>query len=241
MWILYYCSVGFRGITNSVRYALEERQEESLDSVFFLASLILHGITAFALSLALNHQRKYRSSISAANPPAPKESDPLIAKYAWCKKTINISEAVFFLLFVIYLVFLYLQIMKSDNKVFDILFLCAFALQRVPVIILVFLICIGRQTSVSSADGPTRQSKGYLATAALLNITADLPLTIWNSAFPDGCVFVIASWVDLVHLSYIVSLLFFFLFLRSEYLRNMEECIWTTVSQIQDTFDFRRF
>jgi hypothetical protein len=85
------------------------------------------------------------------------------------------------------------------------------------------------------------------------------------------CTFVFASWVDLIHVFYLPTLVCFFLFIRSEYLRNMEECIWTTVSQIQvsthaphttnntrnaaqraivnarahthaqDTFDFRRF
>jgi len=49
----------------------------------------------------------------------------------------------------------------------------------------------------------------------------------------DECVFVIASWVDLVHLLYIGSLFCFFFFVRFEYLRNMEECILTTLSQIQ--------
>lgn len=243
MWILYYAAVGFRGACNSVRYAIEERQEESIESIFFLASLILHGITGFSLSLALNHQRKYRSSIPPTTTPSQKkEADPLLAKYSWCRRTITCVETTFFFLFVIYLIFLYLQIMKSDNRVYEYLFLTAFALQRIPIVLLVFLICIGRGSSgMQSGDGPTQRSKIYLAIATFINVTCDLPLTIWNSVFPDGCVFVIASWIDLVHILYIVSLLFFFLFLRSEYLRNMEECIWTTVSQIQDTFDIRRF
>jgi len=234
-WILYYSALGFRGTCNTLRYALEEHHEESLDSVFFLSSLILHGITAFALSLALNHQRKYRSSLPPAS--APKENDPLLAKYTWFKKTVSGSETLFFFMFVIYLVFLYLQIMKSDDKLYEILFLCAFAVQRLPIVILVFIICYTR----NSSDGPTKQSKFYLMVAAILNVIGDLPLVVWSSMLPGGCVFVIASWVDFIHIFYIASLIFFFLFLRSEYLRNMEECIWTTVSQIQDTFDFRRF
>jgi len=238
MWILYYCALGFRGACNTVRYALEERHEESLDSVFFLGSLILHGITAFALSLALNHQRKYRSSLPPPAGAAPKENDPLLARYTWFKKTVSGSETLFFFMFVLYLVFLYLQIMKSDDQLYEILFLCAFAVQRIPIIVLVLMIIYGRN---SSTDGPTKQSKVYLVAAAVLNVVGDLPLTIWSAMLPGGCVFVIASWVDIVHIFYLISLVFFFLFLRSEYLRNMEECIWTTVSQIQDTFDFRRF
>jgi len=101
----------------------------------------------------------------------------------------------------------------------------------------VFLIVYGR----NATEGPTKKSKIYLIGAAIVNVAGDIPLNIWSSILPDVCIFGIASAVDLVHLCYLCSLILFFLFLRSEYLRNMEECIWTTVSQIQDTFDFRRF
>ena len=118
-------------------------------------------------------------------------------------------------------------------------------LQRIPIVVLVILICV--QTH---KDGPTPKSKVYLAIGAFFNLPNDLPLNVWAQVIPgmplvathllDDCL----GWfsaVDLMHFSYFVSLIFFFLFLRSEYHRNMEECIWTTVSQIQDTFDFRKF
>jgi len=128
--------------------------------------------------------------------------------------------------------------MKSNNTTYEILFLCAFGVQRIPIVILVLMIVYGR---TSSTDGPTKKSKVFLVTAAVVNVAGDIPLTIWSAILPNTCIFVIASAVDLIHLCYLASLILFFLFLRSEYLRNMEECIWTTVSQIQDTFDFRRF
>ena len=59
--------------------------------------------------------------------------------------------------------------------------------------------------------------------------------------FTEKCIFNGFSLMDLMEFLYGLSLLCFFLFLRGEYLRNMEECIWKTVNQIQDTFDFRRF
>jgi hypothetical protein len=182
MWILYYTALGFRGICNTLRYSLEQRHEESIDSIFFLASLILHGLTAFALSLALNHQRKYRSSLPPSSAqPAKKETDPLLAKYSWCRRTITGVETTFFLFFVIYLIFLYLQIMKSDNKVYEYLFLATFALQRIPVIVLVVLICSGRVNSgVQSGDGPTRRSRVYLGVAAILNIAGESSYVFCN-------------------------------------------------------------
>lgn len=36
-----------------------------------------------------------------------------------------------------------------------------------------------------------------------------------------------------MHAIYGLSLVFFFLFLRSEYLRNVEQCIWNTVTSMQ--------
>jgi len=133
---------------------------------------------------------------------------------------------------------LYLLITLNDiHDIFNWLFLSSYVLQRIPIIILVLLIITTRSTN----DGPTTQSKIFLGLAAGFNLVNDLPLTMWARFLPETCIFVIASYVDLIHLLYLFSLIFFFLFLRSEYLRNMEECIWDTVSQIQDTFDFRRF
>jgi hypothetical protein len=54
-------------------------------------------------------------------------------------------------------------------------------------------------------------------------------------------VFWVASGVDLVHLLYVIGLVLYFFFLRSEYHRNMEECIWRTVKTFQRGFDFRKF
>lgn len=48
-----------------------------------------------------------------------------------------------------------------------------------------------------------------------------------------GCVVHALSYIDILSIVNFFALVLFFLFLRSEYLRNMEECIWTTVSQIQ--------
>ncbi len=75
----------------------------------------------------------------------------------------------------------------------------------------------------------------------MLNLALVLPPTIWSLVLPRGCYFYIGSITDLLQLLHLISVVFFFVFLRAEFQRNMEECIWTTVSQIQDTFDFRRF
>jgi len=262
LWILYYLATACRAACDGVRYGLTSDLDNSMLNIFLLISLILHGVTCFCLCLALNHQRKYRSSVSASSNPgaqhpngnannannansatsisgSAREVDPLIVKYSSFKKFVGASEVLFFLLLLLYLIFLYLQIMKSST-IFEILFICAFGLQRFPILLLVVTIAFS-SPQVNSTDGPTTQSKIFVCVAALINVLGDVPLQFWAHVLPGGCIFIIASWVDLIHLLQFLSLVFFFLFLRSEYLRNMEETIWTTVSQIQDTFDFRRF
>jgi hypothetical protein len=84
-----------------------------VDSSLFQANLVLQGIAAFALSLTINHQRRYRSSAPAHTTSAsPTDKDPLLAKSesGWLK-AISILEILFALFFLIYLVFLYLALM----------------------------------------------------------------------------------------------------------------------------------
>jgi len=246
-WVLFFFSLGFKAACTAVRYSLvpqRSARETTEVSAFFLAEFIMHGLSAFALSLALNHQRRFRSSAPPPQSAEPKETDPLLAKYTWLKTTVSGSEAFFFVLLLNYIVFFYLHILfldSSNDQTFEILFYCAFGIQKIPVIVLMLFIVFGSQTG-KGTEGPTRRSRVYLALGAFFNVFGDLPLNLWTYMLNlDSCAFIVGSWIDFIVIVYIFSLLFFFIFLRSEYLRNMEECIWTTVSQIQDTFDFRSF
>jgi len=127
-----------------------------------------------------------------------------------------------------------LSFADTPSHLFEFVFLGAFIVQRLPVLLLVAVI-------VLQSLGPTKWSKCYLCLAAVLNIVGDLPENIWANILPGSCIFIVAIWIDFIDTVYLISLLFFFLFIRSEYMRNMEETIWQSVSQIQDTFDFRRF
>ncbi|KAL6077355.1 G protein-coupled receptor [Balamuthia mandrillaris] len=254
MWILFYVFIALRAASNAVRYALDRHSDEYLDTYFVYSSIVLYGVTALSLCFALNHQRKHRSTAPAPPQRTPvneegRETDPLLTRYGRIRKTVGWSELIFILLFLLYIAFLILFIVKNggsdkDHRLWLILFIVAFALQRAPIVILVLIIVLQHSSLFQKAgtqDGPTLKSKIYLVVAAVLNLANDLPLPVWAKILPDNCIFWIGSYVDLIHIIYFISLLFFFLFIRSEYLRNMEECIWTTVSQIQDTFNFRRF
>jgi hypothetical protein len=47
---------------NTLRYALADGSEETLDNYLIYSGLVIHGLTGFCLTLALNHQHKFRST-----------------------------------------------------------------------------------------------------------------------------------------------------------------------------------
>jgi len=234
LWILFFLTVGLRNAIDAVLFSVQNLTESTKD-ILSLQIYVFHGIGCLTLCLALNHQRKYRSSVPPENlnknSYKRKETEPLIPKHVWCKSMCTPSEIFFLSLFVLFLIFLYLQAVK-EHKIFDILFIVFTEIQRIPVLILMFMIIFFYRAN----DGPTRQSKIFLFMASILNVTGDIPLNIWAFVLPSNCTFVIASWLDFIHILYLISLFMMFIFVRNEYHRNMEETIWSTVSQIQDTF-----
>jgi hypothetical protein len=348
-------TVGFSIIADDRHY---------LENLFELLVYIVQAITTFVLSLALNHQRKYRGYVShdddmddddplapiyglshenriyatpplasmiipppptnatlfgkpipAALPGAPTEYDSLIRRsipgsiYAVPATPIDINghgvnrsrnsaaavaaaaaaassnnkrvcggrrcstvravlfslEAVFFILFVIYLVGLYLKfanIGTQHSDVYGWIFFGVYLLQRIPPVILVMVIIMGGvcdrdRSSAASTRGPSVASRLILAAGSILNALNEMPAEFWVNALRNstllrlclvyhtcdvngtdelppisaaGCVFYIASLFDMVNLLYGLSLVLYFIFLRAEYLRNMESCLWESIA-----------
>ena len=159
-------------------------------------------------------------------------------------------ELLVVLLFSAYIVSLYLKQMARDNQVYIYLYIGTFFAQRLPVAALVAVI-VRRD---GNPDGPTGTAKVHLVMAAVLFLLSDLPLEMWSSLVSwhhertatthlhlEYCPLVFASWIDVVFLIYTLALLLFFLFVRLEFRRNMEETIWGTVAAIQHSFDTREF
>jgi hypothetical protein len=228
-----------RASCNAIRYSLlPTNKDEEVRHVLFLANLILQGIGAFTLSLTINHQRRYRSSAPVHPNPTPGgEKEPLVTgnnDTGWLK-AISFVEVLFSIFFLVYLVFLYLALVKEE-QIYQIVFLVAFIIQRLPIILIMIIIIVRHNT-----EGPTRKSKLVFLVAAILHLANDLPTFIWTQILPGGCPFGVASWLDALSLLNFISIILFFFFIRWEFLRNMEEVIWDKVNQIQTTFDFRRF
>ena len=234
-----------------MRYAIVS--EEFVNQVFEGVSLSLHGLSTFALCAALNHQRRFRSR--GLGEPRETETDPLLRRYDKISRTVSIIDGIFVLLAIAYVVFTWLAVYLILTKW---VFLAFFLLQRIPVIFLTIVIIFAKPqvqgailhpsssgtvtepaVNNNTSEGPTKKAKVLLALATIVSISGDVPLSLWAAAFGTDCIFWIGNGVDLLHIFYVTGLILYFAFLRSEYLRNMEECIWHTVERFQRSFNFQ--
>lgn len=244
LWIIFFLAVATRATFDAFRYGLDVQDQDSdVNTGLYLASLVMDGVVVLCLTLALNHQKRYRSSIpvmSTHNNSKPDVSENHNGTLELVKTVLFAPETLYCLLFMIYLVFFYLNIDLQNEYSYK-LFIAFTCLQKVPIVVLTSFIVFSR----NSVDGPTPQSKLFLALGTVFNLTLVLPPSIWAAIFSqiitDECIFHFGTIVDFLQALYIVSMVLYFIFLRQEFQRNMEECIWTTVSQIQDTFDYRKF
>eukprot|EP01027_Heterolobosea_sp_BB2_P019633 GEZU01027624.1.p1 GENE.GEZU01027624.1~~GEZU01027624.1.p1 ORF type:complete len:328 (-),score=28.13 GEZU01027624.1:168-1151(-) len=252
MWIFYYAVVALRAVSNAVRFGVVNRDASFLPPVTFV-EMGLHGLTALFLTLALNYQRRYRSG------EIPGEATSIQSEVNNRRRTKTVlmraarfifsveSMSVFLLLQ--YFIISYLRVRISDLDMasrYQIGFYWAqigsVVLQRLPIIVLVLVIIFQKH---NIEVGPTRGSKVMLFLGMLCNLPNDLPLSFWAvkvfGELSNQCGLYFASYVDIFLVFYALSLIFFFFFLRAEYMRNQEECMFMAVSQSQDTFDFQRF
>jgi hypothetical protein len=174
-----------------------------------------------------------RSALTGGDVERSGEVDPLLRRYRWCRQRIGISELTFVALFVVYTVVMSVSLSNTENDTLYYVFVGAYGLQRVPITVLVLVIVLRPDLPYygialpSDVDGPSRTAKVLLVAAALFAAADLLPLSMWARILPSTCPFYVASWVDAIQVLYILSLLFFFLFTRVEYFRNLEEEIWS--------------
>lgn len=211
-------------------------------------SWTLHGLSTFGLCAALNHQRRFRSTASAGEDVV--ETDPLLRRYSKVKRAFSLLDALFILILIAYIALAWLQL---NNHNLRWVFFGAFVVQRVPALLLtVVIVFFSRPTNAAVASGtvtdepssyigPSRKAKTMLLLAAVFCVFGDVPLSFWSLLLGQGCIFWIASWVDFLHILYVIGLVLYFSFVRQEYLRLMEEAIWTNVSKFQATFNFSKF
>lgn len=83
--------------------------------------------------------------------------------------------------------------------------------------------------------------KMYLVVATVLNLVNVLPPSVWVWATDARCRLHFATVVDLLLALDAVSLLFYFLFLRKEFLANKGSTMYGVLATISDTLTFKNF
>eukprot|EP00761_Pharyngomonas_kirbyi_P009521 gb/GECH01009537.1/.p1 GENE.gb/GECH01009537.1/~~gb/GECH01009537.1/.p1 ORF type:complete len:172 (+),score=19.10 gb/GECH01009537.1/:1-516(+) len=115
-------------------------------------------------------------------------------------------------------------------------------LQRVPIVVLTLFIVFWVNRSL--VVGPKLFQRILLFIATFINMPFDVPLSLWrdmDQATSEQCMFYIGSVVDAILTLYTISLVLYFIFLRSEFRRNAEEQTFQVVRKSQDFFDVRSF
>jgi len=132
----------------------------------------------------------------------------------------------------------------DDERIFFIVFMITYGLQRLPIVILAIWIVFNMPRTV--IEGPSPSSKLILLFASILDLVNNLPVTVWASIINnDTCPLYILSYADVVHLLFCIAQVLFFVFLRAEFMRNKEQFVYTTVQTHKDYeqfgFDWRQF
>jgi len=205
------------------------------------------------LTLALDHQRKHRSFLE--NKKVKEETTQINSDIEDFGESEKFNRKVYKVLgklaipgvlFLLYFISIFIGFFLNRLETFWV-FVTFYSLQRVPLLVLLGII-IG--TGAPEPEGPTIFSKALLALGILLNLVNEVPLTMWsyivliassNSTEPCN-VGGFASTVDVIHLLFLLSQIFLFFFLRAEFFRNKDYCVWKIVSKRQEGFfDFREF
>eukprot|EP00040_Diaphanoeca_grandis_P028880 m.168069 g.168069 ORF g.168069 m.168069 type:complete len:351 (-) comp31490_c0_seq1:71-1123(-) len=254
-WIVYFIAAGVENGLHLCRILTWELNNDVLNFSLFYAQLFASGLSAILLCLALDYQRRYRShnppsvptgfSVPPTNGSFP-DSKFLIQSVngqggslesgnnnrSVCSgaMAILLQSGVYCGLLIVEIVFKYGG-GNSDlsDLVLKWLFMASIWLMQITLVLLAVVII----TNVDD-DGPRGRGKGLLAFATVLSVSCHaLPTGVWQAVLPAGCVWDVLSWGDLLDALTFVTYIFYYLFMREEYQRNKETCIYSTVSQIQ--------
>jgi len=240
MWIISYFLAGLMFSLLTVHHALRDEIVSPYDQAYFLMFYIFTGVQAFFLGETLNMQRKFKSAAPTSQ-TNPGIEDPLIPKtHVPTGVKFGFSDALIIVMMLAYIsLLLFYSLRGPDTFAMSIAVIAMHGVQRaiVPLMSLIIIVTPNSQDRTVST-----KSKIFLSIFAFFHLTSVLPLGFWTWLIPQkGCLVYIANATDIMIAPIMISYVFLFLFIRSEYVRNMEQCIWETVTQIQDNFDFRKF
>jgi len=246
-WVFYFVCLSFSSLIIAIQYSIDPDVSTTWENILLATGFLLHGFVTFALTFALHHQWRFRSGRDQPSVSGEIESERSLKglygtvsstsafsqKFQQIKARLGFAEFFYIMLLILYLLSASFMFIFDFNDIAEIIFLAVYFCQQIPSVVLIVVILIYQK---SDGSGPKVSSKVFLALGALFGLAGELPLNIWALILPDNCIFVIGSWVDLIHIIYCSSILFFFLFIRSEYRRNRDEYHWNAVNAFQSSW-----
>jgi len=244
-WVLYYISITLRCLVDAVKYGIINSLNYPQELALIILSLFMNGVCTLFISFALYHQKKYRSTFGYTNPEKPGSSLFTSSYESSSSPAINISSkddieslkeklyslnTIFVILFVVYGGSLYglFGTPPEQESTYFTFFLVVFSIQRLPVLILAIIIVF--HFPERKIEGPKNISRFIMLIASILDTINNIPVTLWAEALHDNtCLFHLFGKVDLIHVIFVLAQILFFIFLRSEFIRNKEQFEYNTV------------
>lgn len=244
-WICYFLCVAVASAVDLFRFEYHMPLRTDERDVYDIY-MVLYGVTSCSLLMALNHQRKYRSKSTAVENVTRSDNtqrkNPCEYRHRLLIDSIILSVFVTFLGAGITTFCIHERIPWVDWFFFG-----AIVLLRVTCLVLGMVIVFDSRPdsnkyagldSALIADGPSFSTRACIFSAVVISTLIDVPPSMVDLALPSTCVFYYGTIYDIFQLLSLASMTLFFVVVRSEYHRNMEECIWSTVSLIQDAWQF---
>merc|ERR1711935_1200701 len=235
-WILYFAMSAVRSTVDVLRF---DYQPINGGSAVFDAYMVCDAIAMSSLLYALNFQRKHRSRKSSIEEKPARQINGAGASGSRCilqKDTTWWSEAFIGVVFIGYVAVSVTSCIITSNMALHWVLFGYVILARALIVMNGLFIFfkmhrLSRRSRLDVVDdGPSLGTRVCLLFAVFLSALIDLPPSIWHQILPDECTFYIATPYDALQLLKLASLVLYFAVVRNEFKRNMEECIWTTVS-----------
>uniref|UniRef100_A0A6B2LA55 Uncharacterized protein n=1 Tax=Arcella intermedia TaxID=1963864 RepID=A0A6B2LA55_9EUKA len=242
-WIAYFLMIVIRSLINTFKFSFIDDIPLAAAEFLVISGLCMNGFCTWGLTQALNHQYKHRSTFvferaSSSSPFLIQSSVDLLPNNDSTLECIKLKlfriESIFLALLLCFIISV-AGLFVIDSNVLYYLFIACFALQKLPVFIL--LIMIFSIFPQKDPEGPTVPMKVCLVIGVLMDLVNSFPVSIWQLILPNGekCILQTFSYIDIVHFLYFLAQILIFLFIRHEFYRNKEPCIYTTVQNHQNT------
>ncbi|XP_065843093.1 uncharacterized protein [Oscarella lobularis] len=247
-WILFYLLLSFRCVVYTAYNSFPPKNNETSCKITFITGNVLEALALLMLLLALYHEWKCRSTVYVTQGGFFRKKRLMVS---FCEFLIS-PQCIFVLHCLATLLFLTvaeLECFRSGTKLCprspgsdsDWLF-WTFAGLIVSMYFFAIVTAIVRVAD-RKRDGPNAKSIIILFLALALNALSCFPAFLLQQVSPKlvNCIVAIdcyASPIEFIQLSAMLSWLLFFVFIRNEYLRVVQESKHAIIGDIQAMLDF---